>query len=70
VTADLLASIAAYDTFIHGLPGEPELAGAHPLHEPIPPDIKHHRVPAPGLSFQVPNLPFLIREVEQERLVR
>ena len=70
MTAGLWASIAAYDTFIHGVPGGPELAGAHPLHEPIPPDIKHHRVPAPGLSFQVPNLPFLIREVEQERLVR
>jgi len=48
--------------------GGPELAGSHPHHKHVPPDIKHHRVPAPGLSFQVPNLPFLIREVEQEHL--
>ena len=27
-------------------------------------NIKHHRIPAPGLSFAEPNLPFLIREVE------
>ncbi len=30
----------------------------------IPPDIKHHRIPAPELSFTQPNLPFLIREIE------
>ena len=29
-----------------------------------PPDIKHHRIPAPELAFDAPNLPFLIREVE------
>jgi hypothetical protein len=29
------------------------------------PDIKHHRVPAPELSFSRPNLPALIREIEQ-----
>jgi hypothetical protein len=27
-------------------------------------DIKHHRIPAPGLSFTVPNVVFLIGEVE------
>ena len=43
---------------------------AHPHHKHVRPDIKHHRVPAPGLSFQAPNLPFLIREVEREHLVR
>ena len=36
----------------------------HPHHKHIPPDIKHNRIPAPGLSFDEPNLPFLIREVE------
>ena len=25
-----------------------------------PPDIKHNRRPAPGISFRVPNLPILI----------
>jgi hypothetical protein len=32
------------------------------------PDIKHHRVPAPELSFTRPNLPFLIEEIEREVL--
>jgi hypothetical protein len=30
----------------------------------IPPDIKHNRIPALGLSFTPPNLPFLIEEIE------
>ena len=57
-----------YDSWPH--PERPELAGSHPHHKHVPPDIKHHRVPAPGLSFQAPNLPFLIREVEREYLAR
>lgn len=55
-----------YDSWPH--PDLPELASSHPHHKHIPPDIKHHRIPAPGLSFQVPNLPSLIREVEQTHL--
>jgi len=35
-----------------------------PHHKHIPPDIKHHRIPAPELSFTEPNLPFLIHEIE------
>jgi hypothetical protein len=46
-------------------PDVPELTGTHPHHKHIPPDIKHHRIPAPGLSFDAPNLPPLIREIEQ-----
>jgi hypothetical protein len=30
----------------------------------LPPDIKHHRIPAPAMSFTQPNLPVLIAEVE------
>ena len=41
------------------------LADTHPHHKHIPPDIKHHRVPAPELSFTEPNLLFLIQEIEQ-----
>lgn len=51
-----------YDSQPH--PNDPALAGADPHHKHIPPDMKHHRVPAPGLSFAEPNLPFLIREME------
>jgi len=51
-----------YDPMPH--PDIPELQNTHPHHKHIPPDIKHHRVPAPGLSFTAPNLPQLIAEVE------
>ncbi len=40
------------------------LQSTHPHHKHIPPDLKHHRVPAPDMSFVQPNLPVLIREIE------
>lgn len=52
-----------YDPFEH--PHIPELASTHPHHKHVPPDIKHHRLPAPGISFTEPNLPFLIAEIER-----
>jgi hypothetical protein len=51
-----------YDSQPH--PDDPTLASTDPHHKHIPPDIKHHRVPAPGLSLSAPNLEFLIQEVE------
>jgi hypothetical protein len=51
-----------YDSQPH--PNNPILRSIHPHHKHIPPDIKHNRIPAPGLSFNEPNLPFLIREIE------
>ncbi len=51
-----------YDDFPH--PNDPSLAVTHPHHKHIPPDIKHHRVPAPEMSFTQPNLSILIREIE------
>ncbi len=51
-----------YDSQAH--PNDPTLASTDPHHKHIPPDIKHHRIPAPGLSFAPPNLPFLIQEIE------
>lgn len=50
-----------YDSQPH--PGDPALEATHPHHKHIPPDIKHHRVPAPELSFTRPNLPVLIEEI-------
>ncbi len=50
-------------------PNDPTLASTHPHHKHIPPDIKHHRVPAPGLSFDKPNLAFLIEEIINELLI-
>lgn len=51
-----------YDSQPH--PNDSTLAATHPHHKHVPPDIKRHRVPAPGLSFTQPNLPYLIAEVE------
>jgi hypothetical protein len=51
-----------YDSQPH--PHDPTLASTHPHHKHVPPDIKHNRIPAPGLSFTQPNLPILIQEIE------
>jgi hypothetical protein len=51
-----------YDDFPH--PGDKSLAGTHPHHKHEPPDIKHNRIPAPDMSFERPNLPALVREIE------
>jgi hypothetical protein len=52
-----------YDSQPH--PTDSDLAATHPHHKHIPPNIKHHRVPAPEISFTQPNFPFLIQEIEQ-----
>lgn len=51
-----------YDPQEH--PNDPTLAATHPHHKHIAPDIKHHRIPAHGLSFTKLNLPFLVQEIE------
>jgi len=51
-----------YDDFPH--PHDVELAFTFPHHKHVSPDIKHHRVPAPEMSFTHPNLPVLIGEIE------
>jgi hypothetical protein len=53
-----------YDPQPH--PNEPALASTHPHHKHVPPDIKRHRIPAPGLRFDDPNLPQLIDEIERQ----
>lgn len=50
-----------YDSQPH--PDQPQLQSSYPHHKHGPPDTKHHRVPAPQMSFSQPNLPALIREV-------
>ena len=54
--------LAWYDAQPH--PDIPELRPTFPHHKHIPPDIKHHRIPAPGMSFKHPNMPQLIEEIE------
>ena len=50
-----------YDPQPH--PNDPLLTSTFPHHKHIHPDIKHHRVPAPGLGFSITNLAFLIEEI-------
>jgi hypothetical protein len=52
-----------YDDFPH--PQDPRLAATFPHHKHEPPDIKHNRVPAPNMSFERPNLPVLLSEIEE-----
>src|SRR5262245_53574931 len=52
-----------YDDFPH--PNDPTLAATFPHHKHIPPDIKHHRIPATEMSYNRPNLPTLINEIEE-----
>ena len=51
-----------YDDFPH--PNELTLASTMPHHKHIPPDIKHNRIPASNMSFDRPNLPMIIQEIE------
>ncbi len=51
-----------YDDFPH--PEEPHLAVSFPHHKHVPPHIKRHRIPAPELRFDRPNLPFVVQEIE------
>ncbi|MBI5653470.1 MAG: hypothetical protein HZC40_23940 [Chloroflexi bacterium] len=53
-----------YDMMPH--PDVAELQSTHPHHKHLPPDIKHHRIPAPGLSFDKPNLNYLVIEIESQ----
>lgn len=55
-----------YDPQPH--PGDSSLSSTFPHHKHVPPDIKHHRVPAPGIRFDHPNLPILIEEIERNLL--
>ncbi len=59
--------IAWYDSQPH--PDNVLLASTHPHHKHVPPDIKHNRIPAPGLRFDRPNLPFLIEEIVRDYLI-
>jgi hypothetical protein len=52
-----------YDSQPH--PHDPVLSETYPHHKHIPPEIKHHRIPAPGLNSNQANLPFLISEIEK-----
>jgi len=50
-----------YDDFPH--PEDSSLAATFPHHKHVPPEIKRHRVPAPGMSITRPNFPLLVEEI-------
>ncbi len=52
-----------YDDFPH--PDDQTLTSTFTHHKHIPPDIKRNRIPAPEISFTRPNLPVLLREIEE-----
>ena len=52
-----------YDSQPH--PNDETLQSSHPHHKHIPPDIKHNRVHAPNMTFEQPNIPALIAEIEE-----
>lgn len=54
--------LAWYDCQPH--PDDPTLQATQPHHKHVPPDITRHRLPAPQMSFNRPNLPEVIAEVE------
>jgi hypothetical protein len=61
---DPLRSLSEYSRdFPH--PNDPTLASTLPHHKHIPPDIKHHRIPATEMSYNRPNLPAIINEIEE-----
>lgn len=51
-----------YDPQPH--PNDPSLASNFPHHKHIHPDLKHHRIPAPEMTFENSNLETVIREIE------
>jgi hypothetical protein len=50
-----------YDSQPH--PDDAILQSTHPHHKHVPPDIKHHRIPASSMRFTQPNIPALIQEI-------
>jgi hypothetical protein len=58
--------ICWYDSWEH--PENPALASTFPHHKHVPPNLRDHRVPAPGISFESPNLDVILNDVRRDRL--
>jgi hypothetical protein len=55
--------ICWYDSWAH--PEIPELATTFPHHMHVPPNLRDHRVPAPGISFESPNLDVVLEDTRR-----
>jgi hypothetical protein len=53
-----------YDSWPH--PEIPALAATFPHHKHILPNLRDHRVPAPGIRFDAPNLDTVLEDVRHE----
>jgi hypothetical protein len=58
--------ICWYDHWEH--PEIPDLASTFPHHRHILPNLRDHRVPAPGISFVSPNLDALLHDLRRDWL--
>jgi hypothetical protein len=56
--------IGWYDSWPH--PEIPALTATFPHHKHIPPNLREHRVPAPGIQFDAPNLDTVLADVHRE----
>jgi hypothetical protein len=55
-----------YDPWEH--PEIPALAATFPHHKHVLPNLREHRVPAPGIGFVSPNLDVVLEEVRRDLL--
>jgi hypothetical protein len=53
-----------YDPWEH--PEIPALAATFPHHKHVLPNLREHRVPAPGIGFRSPNLDIVLEDVRRE----
>ena len=53
-----------YDSWPH--PEIPALASTFPHHRHILPNLRDHRVPAPGIQFDAPNLDTVLKDIHRE----
>ncbi len=58
--------VSWYDAWEH--PEIPALADTFPHHKHVPPNLRDNRVPAPGISFESPNLDVVLDDVRQNWL--
>jgi uncharacterized protein DUF6516 len=56
--------ICWYDSWAH--PEIPALAATFPHHRHVPPNLRDHRVPAPGISFDSPNLDVVLSDLRRD----
>jgi len=58
--------ICWYGSWEH--PEIPALASTFPHHKHVPPNLRENRVPAPGISFESPNLDAVLKDVRRDWL--